>query len=67
MTTLADLFILFQTYTKVAKRGYAYLRFYDDLSGSLFCYDDIEMMSFDTVPEGCKLMAGLIEKAQGPV
>ena len=63
MTTLDDLFVLFRAYTKVAKRNYAYLRFYDDFSGGLFCYDDIEILTFDSVPEACAKIAGLTTKA----
>lgn len=63
METLGDLFTLLRTYTKAVARSYAYLKIYDDLSGGLYCYDDVEMFLFDSIPEGCKILAGLIAEA----
>lgn len=62
MITLGDLFALFRTYNQVTGCGYSYLSLYDDLSGSLYTYDGIQILKFNTVPEACQMLSNLITK-----
>lgn len=59
---LDKVFLLFRAYVELTGRRHAYLRFFNDFSGSLFDYDDIEITTFDDLNGLCEILEELIRK-----